>query len=576
MPALETMPTPTSPMRNTGAGIPPGTGRPVVKASIMPVVAAPGPEATDAKEEAEIKRLLSRREEFACLLDAWEWCDILRERRLGGQSVREKWLVKAHEDNPAEFSKRAKLTNHAPKTPVVESRISGAVFDEAPAIEAPEALDDFVAHPRRNSAAGLDEFVKRATRIAMYKGQAAALIDRPAVNVNSDAPLSIADAQRLGIDKPYVVLIQPENVLDWRLDDDQQPAYVRITSGPLPQTDGSTVETVREISLAGIQPYTVTVDPDRRIRRLAKGILVPLRGNLAAARRLPVVFDRCDPIDGVRGVPTLGDAAVAELRLFNALSSLIWVLWKAGNPLLWIKTLEDLSSLGVGVNHFIKLRPGQKNADGSASEAEELGYCQVDASVIPNLEAECEAAARALMDQLGMSVRANQSAQPGGAQASSGVSVAYDFELGEANTLKEVAAAAQRFAEDLLVTVALEMGVIAKIEDAEGVISAKYSTDFSPRTNNAAVALAGQARNLFGPDHPTTIYALNLASAAIMADASQDELKEARDANEGGAYQPPAPDLMGGVPGFKPKPNLSRPVPAGSGGDKPAAEKPKE
>ena len=120
------------------------------------------------------------------------------------------------------------------------------------------------------------------------------------------------------------------------------------------------------------------------------------------------------------------------------------------------------------------------------------------------------------------------------------------------------------------------MGAIATLEDADGLISAKYSTDFSPKTNNASLALASQARNLFGPDHPTTIYALNLASAAIMADASQDELKEARDANEGGAYQPEPPDLMGGAPGFKPKPNLSRPVPTGSGGDKPAAEKPKE
>ena len=171
-----------------------------------------------------------------------------------------------------------------------------------------------------------------------------------------------------------------------------------------------------------------------------------------------------------------------------------------------------------------------------------------------------------------MSVRANQSAQPGGAQASSGVSVAYDFELGEANTLKEVAAAAQRFALDLLINAALEMGLIDDVGAAlqDGVISVKYPTDFSPKTNNAAVVLAQSARSLFGPDHPTTIYALNLASASIMADASEEELKEARDANAEGAFQPEPPDVMGGAPPFNRKKNSDAAVPRGPGANKAA------
>ena len=73
--------------------------------------------------------------------------------------------------------------------------------------------------------------------------------------------------------------------------------------------------------------------------------------------------------------------------------------------------------------------------------------------------------------------------------------------------------------------------------------------------------LAQSARALFGPDHPTTIYALNLASASIMADASQEELDEAREVNKAGAYQPEPPDAMGGAPGFAPK-IVGKPKPA--------------
>ena len=529
--------------------------------------------------EAKIKALREKCD--ACLAGAegWEWADALRQRKLSDTATRKRFLEKAGEESPGAFTRRARQSHYAPRTPMVESRILGTVFSKSPNCVYPDALQDFYDAPTRKSADTCEDLAKKATRLAIWKGYGLALLDRPVAP--ETLPANLEQEQAAGLDKPYVVLVEPENILDWRIDAEGGLCYVRITSGLLEMPDESTVETIREIGLAdqidgepraGIQVWKITTKD--RVVTLNKGVFAPLNGRLEEEGCLPVVPCPYDPIDAMQGVALLADAMQAERGLFNGRSELRSMLSNVGHPPLTatVRDERNLNHLHLGDTQFVRLLTSKKTSGGEEVGEEKLAYVQVDSAAIQNMQAECDKGATEVEAQVGMSVR---SAQKLGASNSgnpmAGIAMSYDFEMNEANRLREVARCAQAFLQNLLVTAALEMGM----EEAEvETINVAYSTDFSPKNTATAMGVASQARMLFGPDHPATVWALDQASNALMSDAPDDARKEAQAANENGAYQPPAPDLMGG--GDNLTKNNDRAVPGRAGKQKLASEKAKE
>jgi hypothetical protein len=461
--------------------------------------------------------------------DQWAWARSLRDGLLAQVNERQRWLVKGLAEEPSEFAERVKLAAYSPITPLVASRFSGAVWRREATREMPESLKPF-ADAASIDGLAVGEFAQRAAISALWYRWSVALLDRPAMP-EPESVLTQADAKAARLDKPYLVLFDAPNVLDWRFDRDGKISYIRLRSPAYTREDGATVEEIREVTLAGIVTHRIV-----KIQGTEHLETLPIVGSspaLIAANRLPIAVFQLDPADAMVARSPLQGALLAELRCFRLLADLIYDLWIAGHPTLLCWVRDELGRVGVGANKFIKLMPGEQNL-----EKEVIEWLEAALPGLAHQFAALKDAAEDVWRQAGIRPIAETAAP----EANSGVSLAWQFETTEAHALSSMAAAAEDFEWDALTLAALDMGI--PVDDK--AIAVHYPKEFSLHTPERLLTRASSARMLYGPTHPVTVELLRRAAAEMLDNVTAERWAEIETAIEAGAYEPPVPEFGGG------------------------------
>jgi hypothetical protein len=467
---------------------------------------------------------------------AWDWARALRNSQLNTVGDRKDWLVQGNAEDDTDFEARAKLADFAPDLPAVAQRVIGAVYKRSPRREVPEKLAGFSRACTR-SGWTIDRLAREATEAALWGRWCLALLDRRRAPEDGIA-VTAADDKAMGLDQPYVVLYEPEAVLDWRLDPDGLLEYVKLV-GPEYREGASTVTEVREVDRMGIVVHRI-VEADGGAKTVQTGLPVAHGPGILAAHRLPVVVCQYDPINAIEARSPFAEALTAELRAFRLLSDICWDVYQTGHPWLLAYIRGELAKLEPGATKYLKLDPGR----GTDLPAEKVEWLEIQGQAIELAVEQYRAAKREVWDKVGVSGGARR-ASPEAGDSPSGVSVAWQFETDEAQTLASVAAMAEHFERDILVLAALDLGAASTWEDALAAITVAYhKDDFGLQSAERALSRANGLRGLYGPESTLTKEAMKRAARAAVPNLDE-KLYAAIDAeiDKGGSYVPPAPEF---------------------------------
>jgi len=505
------------------------------------------------EQNAELERLKAVRADIALWAGDRKWAAAIRDGNLSRVSERSQFLVQGIEEDSAEFTKRAELTTYAALTPLIAERIKGAVFKRPPTIKAPAALKAFIDSATRDKNS-LKEFAVSAVMDALWYRFGVVLIDRKRIDPAA-VPVTVADDEVLGLDKPYCVSYHAGQILDYHLGADGTLQYIRL-DGPTYPRGQETVREIREVDSTGIRLHRIVKDAGG-LERLEPALApIPFSPNLAG--RLPVIPVGYDTIDGIRARSPLCGALQAELDAFRELSSIIWGLWIGGHPVMLAKVRDELAKIGVGINKFIKLRPTASPGE----EPESISWLEAQLPGLAEQVKRYEAARAEIQQQAGIKPIA-EIAQP---QPESGAALTIKADA-EAYVLGNISDMAADVLWEILYVAGLDLGAITP--GATGKIAVEYSKDFSLQGPERALMLAQTFRSLLGPQNPATKEAIRRAVLSALDNLSP-ELQAAIEAaiESEGAYEPPAPDWAGGPPLKK----TDRAVPGGAA-DKAAKSK---
>jgi hypothetical protein len=481
---------------------------------------------------AELERLKAVRADIARWDGDRKWAATIRDNDLSRADVRSRFLVQGIEEDKAEFDKRAELTTYAPLTPLIAERIKGAVFKRPPTIKAPDALDAFTDSATPDGR-NLKEFAVSAVMDALWYRFSVVLIDRQRIDPAA-APVTAADDEAMGLDKPYCVSYHAGQILDYHIGADGTLQYIRL-DGPTYPRGNETVREIREIDPSGIKLHRIVKDAGG-LERLEPAI-APIPFSPGMAGRLPVIPVGYDTIDGIRARSPLCGALEAEKEAFRELSSIIWGLWLGGHPVLLAKVRQELAKIGVGINKFIHLVPTSTPGE----EPESIAWLE---ATLPGLAHQVlrYAAAR---DEIQQQAGIKPIAEIARVQPESGAALTIKADA-EAYVLGNISDMAADVLWEILCVAGMDLGAVT--EDTTDEIEVSYSKDFSLQGPERAMAMAQTFKGLLGPEHPATKEALRRAVLAALDNLTLEQQTEIEAAiNSQGAYVPAEPDLMGGA-----------------------------
>jgi hypothetical protein len=538
-------------------------------------VVSPWQAAANATQEGtadKIKRLLARGARSQAWCEERRWANTVRMGALSDANERAKWLEKGIEEDPEEFKKRARLSTYAPLCPLIAQRFSGAVWKRPPTRTFPGVpeLEEFAKCATRGALGQpLDNVTQNAVLHALWGRYSIALIDRPPI-VSGAEPVTEADDSEMGLDRSFVALYDAEAIYDWRTNDEGNLSYCKLV-GPYMEPDPSDPAilrtVVREVSAAGIVVHTITQKGKDGEQTLGTAPAVPIADGLLAAGLLPLVPCNVTPMhgDALAGESPLVGALMAELGAFRKNSEIEWISWLAANPIMICTVKGSLGGIGVGVNKYIKLDPG-KEQGGEKTPPDKIEWLEAQLHGLTELKAQYETKRQEIWQQAAVSPQA----QTQRADAQSGVSIAWSFETAEANTLSEVARAAQRFERALLLIV----GLCDTDKAADGIadgVTVDYPSDFSVQAPEKLLTYAQTIKNA-NVSETATRCAWKKAIAAQTDGLSPDLKKKIEAEIDAADMEPPAlPDMMGGAPPFnRNKKPLTGAVAGGPGAKKAA------
>jgi hypothetical protein len=392
---------------------------------------------------------------------------------------------------------------------------------------------------------------------ALWGRYAVALVDRPPIPEGESAPLTQADDADMGLNRSYVALYDAEAVYDWRTNEDGNVSYCRLVGPymePSPDNPEQLTTVVREISAGGIVVHTITQKGKDGQQTLTTAPAVPIAENLLAAGLLPVVPCNVTPIhgDAVAGESPLVGALMAERSAYHINSEIRWTSWLSANPIMVLKSERGMMHIGVGVSKYIRLSQGRENGQ-EKIPAESLEWLEAQLTGLDSLKAQYETARQEIWQQAAVAPQA----QAHGPEAQSGVSIAWSFETAEANTLSEVARAAQRFERALLLVVGL-CDTDKSPEELADSITVDYPSDFSIQAPERLLTTA-QTIQRANVSETATRECWKKAIDAQTDGLSPDKKQAIHDEIDAAEVTPPEPpDVMGN--GFPPKMGFSKPA----------------
>ena len=178
-----------------------------------------------------------------------------------------------------------------------------------------------------------DQMMREVSIQSMIYGHVWVLVDRPATQVGTRA-----EELEQGI-RPYMGIVTPENVLDWR--------YERLPNGKyeleyfkVKEAPNKSEQFVREFTKEEINlfKYDGTEESD--------GVLVETVPNTLGKIPCVVVYSNRSPHRGI-GISPVGDIADAQKMLFDMSSEIMQLIQLTNHPTL-VKTADTEAAAGAG------------------------------------------------------------------------------------------------------------------------------------------------------------------------------------------------------------------------------------
>jgi len=488
-------------------------------------------------DHTELERLQAKNEHYNQAAPSWDWSTTLQEGKLSVAETRKKWIPKTtrEEDGDSgkkQYDKRIKITQYAPITPGLVTRILGAVWQTEPTRELPKTgdLDQFVARCTRNMVRkeSLGSVSRQALENVLWHDYCLALLDRRATN---EPHHTKADDKRLGLEWPYVTLFHPTQVFDWTFNEDGDLDYVKLVTQRRERPNVVVTE-YREVEADKVVWSTHRKSDETETLSTKT---VELEGPLAEAGLLPVVVCNINRTDGLRGRSPLRGALSAELNAMLLAADYRWDLHLSSHPHLVTWTERMLGDIQPDSSTYTKLKPGR-----DSEPAEDMKWVEIAGAGLKE-QAEAYKDARASIYSQAEVDPKGALGNPATGDAPSGVTVAYQFTTNEARLLTAVAEAADLFETEVLRLVAIDKGIL-KFEEADEQINTLYSKDFGLKSQQSMQHDVSWSRMENGPEATITKIARKKANLAIAGNVDQATKEKIITESEKG-YDPPRPEF---------------------------------
>ena len=296
----------------------------------------------------EIADLVTGNQIYAGYQGQWQY---LLESYIGGEEYRRAGhLTKYQLETDAEYASRLKVTpldNHCQS---VVSVYNSFLFRECPdrdfgSMEMMPELKDFCKDADFDGRS-IDSFMKDVSTWASVFGHCWIIVAKPYVGA-----VTVADEQAQGV-RPYVSLLTPLSVLDWRWKRSPSGRYELVYLKYVEDINGN-VKTIKEWNPETIR--TVIVDTDKK--EIQEDVV-----EINGLGKIPAViaYNGRTSVRGI-GVSDIADIADAQKFIYNATSEIDQSIRLDSHPSL-VTTPE--TQIGTGAGAIIKmpenLDPGLK------------------------------------------------------------------------------------------------------------------------------------------------------------------------------------------------------------------------
>lgn len=416
----------------------------------------------------------------------------------------------------SQYEFRKELAQWIPETPGTIGKLVEALYDEKPKRDLKNSRLDQLAEDVDREGTNLNDFMERVVRLLLTYGSSRVLVNVPQLGHTAFGPQPTrADEIEQGI-RPFLILYSPLSVPNWDADQHGRLTMVLIKEQhwrkEVPSEPAS-----EHLKITRFVMYTQNEarwwefreDPKAKER-------LTLIGEDEAEHGLGVVPMVVEYFP-LRLRTMIGSAFVrymsrADVQLFQDETDMHYDGFIHAHPTLRVWTDDAMADVGVGTQHFLKLKPGDPREDASYMDVPESAHNILKSNVENRL---AKIYRQAGTDPLGV-VNAGTAVMQ-----ASGVARAWSFGTSEARLLSDLAGSAVRLERGIFSLAAGYYG-----EDFDG--SVQYPEEFDLSSTETLIGQTERIQEIV--NSPKLVRALHKRIAASkVGDASAHELAEIYD-----------------------------------------------
>lgn len=283
-----------------------------------PISTAPSSDLSE-RDKAEIKRLRSKHSDYEHSEQHWNF--LLRSYEGGPCYASTETLFRHSREQAQDYEDRLRRAHYQNYCCPIVDFVPEFIFNhpiERDARGAVKPLFDKFVHDVDRNGTPLDQFMQQVSEDARLFGHCFVQVDKPQAPEGRE--LSQADVIELGLNLPYLVLVRPLEVLDWRTDQFSNYIYLKRVQY-LTIEDGEDIKDVERYTEWFRKRYKITVvdvtDSDKP--KILDSKEYPNAWNVVP---FVPVFHKRSKSNRELGISAIGDIAYQNRDVFN-LTSLI-------------------------------------------------------------------------------------------------------------------------------------------------------------------------------------------------------------------------------------------------------------
>jgi hypothetical protein len=322
------------------------------------------PRPSGVNDDKEIERLRSKGADYTA--NEADWRFKLRAYEGGPNYVGEDTLFRHAREMRVDFTERMKRAHYQNYCQPLVDFVPEYIFSQDVERSAPQDLKDEYEQFKKDCdrcGTELNSFMQTVGEDMRIFGMVYIQVDKPAVpaDVNRDE-LSVQRAKELGIDAPYLILVRPLEVLDWRTDSKGNFVYMKRVECTTILSNGSwyDVERFTEWRPTTFKVSLIDVSDPKEPKLLQRG--VDENNPVGVIPFVPVYFKRLKSNRDI-GQSFLQDIAYQNRAVFNQTSLIEEFLYRQCFNLLAMPSkggvpMKDQVDGHVGTSNVLEIPEG--------------------------------------------------------------------------------------------------------------------------------------------------------------------------------------------------------------------------